>query len=238
MAATDPTPNGAGGNAILAGLPAHERCRLAALLEPVEVRRDQTVHRRGEPVRHVYFPTGALFSVVSTTEEGRTVEVGALGCEAFVGVAVLLEDEAPAYDVIGQVAGGALRMAANDLRAELARGGPLRRRLLRFVQAHLVQSQQSTVCNRLHEIDQRTARWLLHSADWVARERFTLTQEFLAYMLGARRPSVTTAAAMLQRAGYITYHRGVIDVLDREGLESAACECYALIRDEYRRLLA
>ena len=224
-------------NAILAALPAAERARLGALLEPVELGSGQYVQRRGEPVVHVYFPLDALLSVLSTQGDGRTVEVGALGREGFVGTAVVLEDDAPAFDTIGQVPGRALRMRSDDLRAELARGGELRRRLLRFAQAHLVQSAQTAACNRLHEIDQRTARWLLHCADWVGRERFGQTQEFLAYMLGVRRPSVTTAAALMQRAGFITYRRGVIELTDRVGLEGAACACYALIRDEYRRLV-
>ena len=192
---------------------------------------------RGEPTKFVYFPTTGLFSLLSTPEDGRTVEVGALGCEGFVGLPVVFEDEAPAFDTIGQVAGKAWRMRAEDLAAELKGEGPLRRLLLRFAQAQLTQSGQTAACNRLHEIDQRTARWLLHCADWVARDRFGLTQEFLAYMLGVRRPSVTTAAALMQRAGFITYHRGTIEILDRPGLEGAACECYALIRDEYKRLI-
>jgi CRP-like cAMP-binding protein len=226
-----------GDNAILAALPPEERARLAPMLQLVDVEPSRTYQRRGEPTRFVYFPVDGLFSLLSTAEEGRTVEVGALGCEGFVGLPVVFEDEAPAFDTIGQIAGKAWRMRAEDLRAELARGGELRRGLLRFAQAQLTQSGQTAACNRLHEIDQRTARWLLHCADWVARERFGLTQEFLAYMLGVRRPSVTTAAALMQRAGFITYHRGVIEILDREGLEGAACECYRLIRDEYKRLV-
>jgi CRP-like cAMP-binding protein len=237
MAASGATPTELGDNAILAALPPDERARLCARLEPVEVELNRTYQARGEPTAHVYFPTTGLFSLLSVPEDGRVVEVAALGNEGFVGLPVLFEDEAPAFDTIGQVAGHAWRMRAEDLRAELARGGALRRRLLRFAQAQFVQSGQTAACNRLHEIDQRTARWLLHCADWVGRERFGLTQEFLAYMLGVRRPSVTTAAALLQRAGFITYHRGVIEIADRAGLEAATCECYALIRDEYRRLV-
>jgi CRP-like cAMP-binding protein len=237
MAANSMVPTEVGENAILAALPPAERARVDARLELVEVETHRTYQARGEPPRYVYFPTTGLFSLLSVPEDGRTVEVGALGNEAFVGLPVVLEDDAPAFETIGQVAGHAWRMRADDLRAELARGGELRRRLLRFAQAQLTQSGQSAACNRLHEIDQRTARWLLHCADWVGRERFGLTQEFLAYMLGVRRPSVTTAAALLQRAGFITYHRGVIEIADRPGLEAATCECYALIRDEDRRLV-
>jgi CRP-like cAMP-binding protein len=225
-------------NAILAALPSAERARIAPMLELVEVASREQIYRRGEPVRYVYFPTGALFSVLSGNGDGRLVEVGALGLEGFVGLPVVLEDEAPAFDTISQVPGRALRMTADDLRSELARGGVLRRMLLRFAQAQIVQAGQTAACNRLHEIDLRTARWLLHCADWTGSERFHLTQEFLAYMLGVRRPSVTTAAALMQRAGFITYHRGVIEIVDRDGLESATCECYAIIRDEYRRLVS
>ena len=227
----------AGENAILAALPPDERRRLEPLLEPVEVERGRLYHARGEPIEHAYFPIDGLFSLLSVPEEGRSVEVGAVGRPGFTGLAVLFEDEAPAFDAIGQVAGRAWRIRAEDLRTELARGGHLRRLLLRFAQAQMTQVGQTAACNRLHEIDQRTARWLLHCADWVGRERFELTQEFLAYMLAVRRPSVTTAAALMQRAGFITYHRGVIAILDRAGLEGATCECYAIIRNEYRRLV-
>jgi CRP-like cAMP-binding protein len=231
------TPSRPSENAILGALPRDERVRLDRLLEPVEITAAQLIYESGEPVRYVYFPTGALFSILSTTDGARSVEVSALGLEGFVGLPVVLEDDAPVFRVIGQVAGSAWRMRAEDLRAELARGGPLRRLLLRFAQAQMTQAGQSAACNRLHEIDQRTARWLLHSADWTGQERFELTQQFLAYMLGVRRPSVTTAAALMQRAGFITYRRGTITIVDRVGLEGAACECYALIRDEYRRLV-
>ena len=224
-------------NAILMALPPDERARLAPMLQMVDVETGRTYQASGEPTKFVYFPVSGLFSLLSTPSDGRTVEVGALGCEGFVGLSVVLEDEAPLFDTIGQVAGKAWRMRAEDLADEIKRGGPLRRLLLRFAQAQFTQSGQTAACNRLHEIDQRTARWLLHCADWVGRERFGLTQEFLAYMLGVRRPSVTTAAALMQRAGFITYHRGVIEITDRAGLEGAACECYALIRDEYRRLI-
>jgi CRP-like cAMP-binding protein len=225
-------------NAILAALPPADRARLAPMLQRVEIAARQAIYHRGERTSQVYFPTGALFSVLSANGDGRVVEVGALGRESFVGLPVVLEDEAPAFDTIGQVPGRALRMSADDLQAELARGGPLRRLLLRSAQAQLVQAGQTAACNRLHEIDQRTARWLLHSADWTGREVFALTQEFLAYMLSVRRPSVTTAAALMQRAGFITYRRGVIEIVHRAGLEDAACECYALIRDEHRRLVS
>jgi CRP-like cAMP-binding protein len=225
-------------NAILMALPEEERARLAPMLERVDIASRQSIYLRGEPVSWVYFPTGALFSILSANVDGRVVEVGALGLEGFVGLPAVLEDDAPVFDTIGQVPGSALRMSADDLQSELRGGGPLRRLLLRFAQAQMVQAGQTAACNRLHEIDQRTARWLLHCADWTGGERFHLTQEFLAYMLGVRRPSVTTAAALMQRAGFITYHRGVIDIVDRSGLEGAACECYAIVRDEYRRLVS
>ena len=237
MATNQVTPTGAGENRILAALPPAERARLVPRLDLMDVEIGRSYQARGEPTTFVYFPVSGLFSLLSTQEDGRTVEVGALGREGFVGLPVLFADEAPAFDTIGQVAGTAWRMRAADLGAELRADGPLRRLLLRCAQAQLTQSGQTAACNRLHEIDLRAARWLLHCADWVGRERFGLTQEFLAYMLGVRRPTVTTAAALLQRAGFITYHRGVIEITDRPGLEGAACGCYALIRDEYRRLI-
>lgn len=225
------------GNRILTAVPDEVRYRLAPMLDRVEIRAKQTLSRRGEPSAHVYFPIDALASILSLVEDGRLVEVGAVGRQGFVGLPVLFGDNAPAFEVIGQVPGEAWRMPANTFRAEAERAGPLRHLLLRFAQAQMVQTGQTAACNRLHEIDLRTSRWLLHTADWVGRERFELTQEFLAYMLGVRRPSVTTAAAMLQRAGFITYRRGTIEIVDRFGLEAATCECYTIIRDEYRRLL-
>jgi CRP-like cAMP-binding protein len=237
MAASGATPTELGDNAILAALPPDERARLEPLLETVEIPARQDLYRRGEPVAHAYFPVSALASVLSAGSDGRTVEVGAIGRQGFVGLPLLLEDDAPAFDVIGQVAGLARRMTAAAFRAEARRDGAFRRLLLRATQAQMTQSAQAAACNRLHEIDQRTARWLAHCADWTGRDSFALTQEFLAYMLGVRRPSVTTAAALMQRAGFITYKRGAVTVLDPDGLRCAACECYGVITDEYRRLL-
>src|SRR5688500_1501974 len=172
MPAEHPNPPTTGENGLLAALPPDERARLAPMLTLVEVETGRNYQRSGEPTAFVYFPTTGLFSLLSVPQDGRTVEVGALGCEGFVGLPVVFEDDAPAFDTTGQVAGKAWRMRADDLRAELARGGPLRRLLLRFAQALLTQSGQTAACNRLHAIDQRTARWLLHSADWVGRDRF------------------------------------------------------------------
>jgi CRP-like cAMP-binding protein len=225
-------------NAILSALPPDERARLAPLLEVVDVAANQPVSRRGEPMAHVYFPAGALFSVLSASADGRMVEVGALGREGFVGLPVVLGDDAPAFGTIGQVPGRALRMTADHLRLELARGGPLRRGLLRAAQAQAVQGAQTAACNWRCAIDQRTARWLLHCADWTGRESFPLAQEFLGYMLGVRSPSVSTAAAILRRAGFVAQRGGVVSIVDREGLQGATCGCYALIRDEHRRLVS
>jgi CRP-like cAMP-binding protein len=225
-------------NQLLAALPRRERARLLRLLEPVEVAADQPVHRRGERVAHAYFPTGALFSVLSAPEQGRVVEVGTLGRQCFVGASVVLGDDPPAFDTIAQVAGGARRIGADELRAELGRGGALRRVLLRSAHAQAVQAAQNAACNRLHGVEQRAARWLLHCADWTGRETFGLTQQYLAYMLGVRRAGVVAAAAALRRAGLIRYARGDVEILDRADLAGAARPCYRVINAEYDRLRA
>lgn len=224
-------------NAILAALPPEERARLATRLLPVTIEAHELLYYRDEPIEHIYFPTTALASILTSIDDGRVLEVGAVGCESLVGLSMVLEDDVSSFDVIGQVPGHAWRIAAGDLHAEIERGGSLRRVLQRAAQAQMIQAAQTAACNRVRKIDQRTARWLLHSADWTRRESFELTQEFLAYMLGSRRPGVTSAAAVMQRAGLITYHRGKIEILDRPRLEQAACGCYAVIRDAYRRLV-
>jgi CRP-like cAMP-binding protein len=161
MPANETIPLDGRDNAILAALPPDERARLEPMLQLVDVELDRNYQARGEPTAFVYFPTTGLFSLLSAQDDGRTVEVGALGREGFVGMPVVFEDDAPAFDTIGQIEGKAWRMRAGDLAEELKRGGALRRLLLRFGQAQFTQSAQTAACNRLHEIDMRTARWLM-----------------------------------------------------------------------------
>ncbi len=175
--------------------------------------------------------------MVTTMEDGSTVEVVTVGNEGIVGLPVFLGTGSMPMEVFIQIDGDAVTLPAHLFRDASSNGGALRPLLDRYTQALLSRIAQSGACNRLHPIDQRCARWLLMSHDRVPGDDFSLTQEFLSQMLGVRRASVTTAATILQRAGYIRYRRGRIRIADREGLESASCECYRVIRSEYERLI-
>jgi CRP-like cAMP-binding protein len=230
--------NGAaeGVNWLLAALPAEEYGRLAARLERVPLPLRKVLIEPNEPITHAYFPTAGVISMVSPMPDG-VVEVGTVGREGMAGVPILLHAEATSTRAFVQVAGSALRMAADDLRAAV-RGSPvLERVLFRYVQALFGQVAQTAACNRLHALEERCARWILMTADRADGPTLELTQQFLAEMLGTHRPAVTLAAGALQKAGLIQYSRGKVTVVDRAGLEAASCGCYALIRDGYRQLL-
>jgi CRP-like cAMP-binding protein len=197
----------------------------------------EVVYEAGSRPEYVYFPTGAVVSLLYTMEDGATAEVGLTGNDGIVGVALFLGGDTTPNRAIVQIAGGALRMRARLLQDEFARGGPVQQLLLRYTQALITQISQTAVCNRLHAVEKRLCRWLLLSHDCVQSDQLAMTQEFIANMLGGRRESVTVAAARLQDAGLIQYSRGHITILDRPGLEVAACECYRIVRDEFDRLL-
>jgi CRP-like cAMP-binding protein len=244
MSASIPPPREtpAAGNRLLATLAAHapaEAAWLAARLEPVTLQVGQVIAAAGEPFRHVYFPDTAVFSVISHMAGGTAVEVGTVGHEGMVGVAAFLEADASVNETIAQIPGTAFRLLAARL-VQGAHARPALRRLLgRYTEAYLTQVAQTAACNRLHGIEARCARWLLMTHDRVGQaERFPLTQEYLALMLGAHRSGVTVAAGALRDAGLIRYSRGTVRVLDRAGLEAAACECYGVVRRHFDRLLA
>jgi CRP-like cAMP-binding protein len=224
-------------NRLLASLPAEEYAQLRPHLAHVELPSGQTLYAPGEVPRYVYFPLTGCASVVVPMADGSMVEAGTIGREGLVGLAAFLGTNTGPLTTIAQVAGAAARLPAAVLRDVAAPGTRLHATLLRFVQAFYVLAAQSAGCNRLHPVEERCARWLLLTHDRAGRDSFQLTHEFLGYMLGARRPSVTVAAGILQRAGLITYHRGVVTILDRPGLEAAACECYAIIAAEFARQL-
>jgi CRP-like cAMP-binding protein len=186
---------------------------------------------------HVYFPLSGVVSLVAVMADGASGEVGVVGNEGMVGLAAFLGGGSMPVRAIVQVAGAALQTPAASFREYLANDGVLRERIERFTQALLTQIAQTAVCNRLHPAEERAARWILMTADRVPGTPFPLTQEFLGQMLGVRRATVTIAAGMLRAAGFIAYHRGTMEVLDREGLEEAACECYGVVKREYQRLL-
>ena len=182
-----------------------------------------------EPIQYLYFINTGLASVLSVLQDGKSVEVGLTGSEGFVGVPVVAGFKTSPTRVIMQIEGAAYRIAAKDLQA-MAKASPvLEKNLLRYSQELALQAGQIAACNRVHEVDERLARWLLMSQDRIGGSLIPLTQEFLAHMLGTRRASVTVAAGMLQKAGLISYVRGQLKIEDRERLESASCECYATL---------
>ena len=224
-------------NRLLAALPREDYERLLAKLDMVSLAIKQIVYEPNGPIPHVYFPTSAVTSVISIMEDGVGVEVATVGNEGMVGLPLFLGAATTPLQAFCQVPGAAARLKADVFRDEIDRGSPLHGLLQRYTQALLNQIAQSAACNRVHSIDQRCARWLLMTHDRVRADQFLLTQEFLAQMLGVRRASVNTAAGMLQKAGFIRYTRGRITVTDRPGLESASCECYRIIKEDFDRLL-
>jgi CRP-like cAMP-binding protein len=215
-------------NRVLRALPPDEYARLLPHLEPCAV----------APLRHVYFPDTAIISVLRRTRDGTLIEAYAVGRDGVVGIPSLLGDPgSPAGTVLGEVPGTCHRVALGTLRGVLPELPSLDRLVRRLVLALLDQVQQAVACNSLHTVEQRCARWLLMTHDLVGGDEFLLTHEVLAQMLGVRRAGVTVAAGVLQRAGLVTYSRGRVRVLDRAGLEAAACECYAVVGAHAKRLL-
>ena len=225
-------------NRILAALPPEDYERLAPHLEPVALPFNQTIYRPHEPITHVYFPEDAMISIVATTAQGESVEVGVVGREGMTGSSALIgADSSTPNESMVQLANGGLRMRSEVVREEFRRGGALQDLLLRFMQAYTTQVGRSAACNRLHSVEERLARWLLMTHDRAASDELALTQDFLAMMLGCRRAGVTAAAITLQGDGMIRYGRGHITILDRAKLEDFTCECYGIVRAEYDRLL-
>lgn len=224
-------------NWILTALPDEEYARLDPHLMPVTLALRQSIYKPLEPITHIYFPENAMISLVAITSEGASVEVGVVGREGVTGIPALLGVDATPNESMVQHADGALKMRAEVAREEFKRGGVFQDQILRYVQANTIQISQTAACNRLHSIEERLARWLLMTQDRAASVELMLTQEFLAMMLGVRRAGVTDAAITLQADGYINYKRGHITILDRAGLEEAACECYRIVKAEYERVL-
>jgi CRP-like cAMP-binding protein len=211
--------------------------RLRPHLEPYELILAAEIHDPGDMAEHVYFPISGLISVVATMNDGASVEIGVAGREGMFGVAAILGDDTPSQRAMVQLPGSALRLKTPRFRQEMKADPAMQATLLRYAQATLSAAGQSAACNRLHMLEQRCARWLLTAHDRAADDTFPLTHEFLAMMLGVRRPGVTLAARSLRKGGLIAYSHGSMSVLDRRGLEAASCECYRAIQDEFDRLL-
>jgi CRP-like cAMP-binding protein len=197
----------------------------------------ETLYEIEDRIKYVYFVNGAIVSLVTHMEEGTSVEVGLVGNDGMVGLSVAMGDDISQNHAIVQIPDGAMRMGTGALKEELKRGGKLQSLLLRYSLTLLKQVSQSAACNRNHNLGERLARWLLLCQDRVGGVEIRLTQEFLAQMLGTRRSRVSEAAIILQTSGLISYSRGVITILDREGLEEFVCECYQVVKAESDRLL-
>ena len=224
-------------NRLLVLLPREDYQRLLPHLQVVDFSVGQVIHKSNEQVEYFYFPHQAIVSLVSITRDGDTVEVGIVGREGMVGIQAILSGGTIPTQAFAQVPGQATRICTAPLQVEFDRGGALQKLLLRYVQVLLTQVSQMAVCNRLHLIEARLARWLLLVRDAVESDELQLTQALISKMLGTRRAGVTEAAGELQKAGLIRYKRGQITIVNRAGLEAAACECYQVVRHEVDRLL-
>ncbi len=224
-------------NHLLAALPAEDLARLLPDLEEAPMPLGHVLYEPGVPMRHVYFPTTSIVSLLYVMEDGASAEIAVVGNEGVVGVSLFMGGESTTSRAVVQSDGYAYRLKAQLLKDEFFRAGPMQRLLLRYTQALLTQMAQTAVCNRHHSLDQQFCRWLLLSLDRLSSNELVMTQELIANMLGVRREGVTEAAGNVQRAGLISYNRGRITVLDRTGLEARACECYAVVKKEFDRLL-
>jgi CRP-like cAMP-binding protein len=226
------------GNSLLDRLPAEEFDPLAPMFQKVRQTLRQVIHQFDDEVTHVYFPTTSLLSLMMVLEEDDPVEVATVGREGFVGLAASLGVEASPHRVICQMGGDSLRLPIQPFQEALGRGTEMTRLVRRYIAFSLRTTGQGIACNALHAVEARACRWLLTIHDQAGRDDFPMTQEFLAYMLGVRRQTVTVVAGTLQNAGLISFRRGVIVVRDRARLEEAACECYATLRAYYGRIVS
>lgn len=224
-------------NHLLAALPHAESQRWLPLLESVDLPLGEVLYESGVTLSHVYFPTTAIISLLYVMENGASAEIAVVGNEGIVGVSLFMGGQSTPSRAVVQSAGHGFRLKANIMKEEFNRAGPALHLLLRYTQALITQMAQTAVCNRHHTLDQQLCRWLLLSLDRLGGTQLVMTQELIANMLGVRREGVTESALKLQRAGLIQYVRGHITVLDRKGLERRSCECYAVVKKEYDRLL-
>jgi CRP-like cAMP-binding protein len=218
------------GNRLLDRLPADEYSRLLPLAETVSLRNLEQLHQQDAPLPHVYFPKSGVLSSVIALGEGGVVEAATIGNEGMVGIPALLGLDFTTAAVTAQVPGESLRIPTPSFVQALKQSGPLDVLLRRYIAFSLRSAYQAVACNALHATEERMSRWLLTTQDRVGQREFSLTQEFLAEMLGVRRQTVQLVAGTLQTAGLITYRRGLVQVLDREGLEAASCECYGVTK--------
>jgi CRP-like cAMP-binding protein len=225
------------GNQLLAGLPQPLRNRLLGRFEPVELRLTEVLYTAGERMPYVYFPIQSFVSLIAPLEGHVGLEVGLVGDEGMVGSSLLLGVEAAPMDALVQGAGSAWRMATPALLKELSRSPPLRQLLNRYLYVTLTQLAQTAACTRFHLVEARLARWLLMTRDRAHDDKFYITHAFLSHMLGVRRAGITRAAVALRKRKLIHYSRGVLTVVDGDGLERSACSCYMTLKNDYTRVL-
>ncbi len=233
----DTKPHEALKNYLLAALTVEDFERVVGKLDLVLFRLGDVLYESGERMENVYFPTTAIISLLYIMQNGATAEIGVVGNDGVVGIALFMGGETMTNRAVIQSAGEAFRMKEKDLKAEFARGGRFQALLLRYTQALMTQISQTAVCNRLHTIEQQFCRWLLLSHDRLNSDKLVMTHDLISNMLGVRREGITLAAKKLAAQHLIENNRGTITVIDRQGLEDAACECYAVVNEEYNRLL-
>lgn len=224
-------------NQLLAALPAGEWDRLRPQMELRPLPLGHVLYEPGSVMRHVYFPTTSIISMLYVMEDGSSAEIAIVGNEGIVGISLFMGGETTSSRAVVQSAGHAYRVPGQHLKEEFFRAGPFQRLLLRYTQALITQMGQTAVCNRHHSVEQQLCRWLLMSLDRLPSNELRMTQELIANMLGVRREGVTESAGRLQKLGLIQYNRGHIVVVDRAALEAHACECYAVVKKEFDRLL-
>jgi CRP-like cAMP-binding protein len=223
---------------LLAALPVQEFKRLESDLELVHLPLGQVLYESGRKPSSVYFPTTAIVSLLYVLRDGGSAAIASLGNEGVLGISLFMGGDTTTNSAVVQNAGWGYRLSERHIMTEFKRRGPVMMLLLRYIQALITQMTQTAVCNRHHGIEQQLCRWLLLSLDRLDSDSLTMTQDLIANMLGVRREGVTDAAGKLQRAGFIRYSRGHITVLDRPGLENRVCECYAVVKREFERLLS
>ena len=224
-------------NHLLSELPSDDYQRLIPDLEGTQLGLGEEIYGAGETLKYVYFPTTAIVSLLYTMEDGRSAEIGVVGNDGILGIAVFMGGDSVPNRAVVQSEGVAFRLPAHVLASEFRRAGTLQRILLRYTQSLIAQMSQTAVCNRLHSVEQQLCRWLLLSHDRLPSNELVMTQELIADMLGVRREAVSHQASLLQDAGLISYHRGRITILNRAGLEARVCECYGVVRLEANRLM-
>jgi len=227
-----------GQNLLLAALPKEDFERLAPHLERVPMPLGQMIYEPGSQLQHAYFPVTAIVSLHYVMESGDSASVAGVGNEGMVGISLFMGGDTTPSSAVVQTAGEAWRLERRLLKLEFDRAGPMQRLLLRYTQALMAQMSQTAVCNRHHSVEQQLCRWLLVTLDRIPAGEFVMTQELVAGMLGVRREGITEAAGRLQHAGIIRNRRGHIAVLERAGLETRVCECYAVVKKEFGRLLS